>query len=192
MRDKLLLTGSSCDLEKWPRLSKVNSRLWILLCWWDTTMLIVGDNPYTYIVIFSSSLWTLPNLNMHSFKRFRYCCSSSSAFCITFWRFSKTSRIADVVAYELNRYCMSSGQHFIPPWWDDPLRLVRKWVPAVSARILGITMNFCASDMFNISTSLTKRGSESKTLMVYFPSKTWFFRVRFKFFLYFGLWIFCT
>lgn len=77
---------------------------------------------------------------------------------------------------------MAYGQHFIPPWIDAPLRSVRNWVSAWSAKNVWRTMHVWDSDMLNMLASFSKQLRKSKIFMGSFPSNTWFFIVTFKFF----------
>lgn len=71
------------------------------------TMLNIGDNQFTERVIFSSSEWILPSMNMASFNRWRSSCSFCSAF---FWRCKHRRRFS---AWRM-RLCMYAVGIFWP------------------------------------------------------------------------------
>lgn len=52
------------------------------------------------------------------------------SFCIMLRILSRTSHVVDVVLYVRNRYLMVPGQQFIPPWRNDPFRLIQNCVSA--------------------------------------------------------------
>lgn len=57
--------------------------------------------------------------------------------CLTLRRSLRTFHMEDAVAYVHNEYCMVSDQHGLPPLRDAPLKLIRNWVSAKSARKWG-------------------------------------------------------
>ena len=171
----------SSALANWQRSSKVSSFRGMLSRKRATGIRMVSASPSTYNVIFSSSLWTLPQRKMALLSLFRYSCSSSSGFCWVWRRFSSASLIVAAVAYVRSKCWTASGQQLSPPRRDAPLRFVRNCVSAGSSRNIGSAMNACASDMLSMWASLTNLDRKSKMRMGSVPSKMGFSRTKLRF-----------